>query len=276
MSLPVLDSLQTTVKGISLYAILPASECARNYDMGYRGPPPSPNDLLISPHNMNVHCAEVVRISSLAQDVCQLLNKMVTEQENMYIKPPNHNGPGRYETRFRRHGRTFTVLDTYAERGIQVPVDNSKPTSKISVWENTIKDMLRICQTLEDPVNMLILPNQMMKPFRDYPARYPEYVIISDHREIAEREGDDSPYYWMRIEWLLHDFNAAHFVNWSSMIYNRIRSELYLALPTLMDDANIHGDSQIPGNRFSISMGEPNVWYIEDKVLKKTYYLWSI
>ncbi|KIO31583.1 hypothetical protein M407DRAFT_19328 [Tulasnella calospora MUT 4182] len=152
----------------------------------------------------------------------------------MYIKPPNHNGPGRYETRFRRHGKTFTVLDTYAERGIEVPVNNSKPTSEIVslIASRQRLDFIRsnlnnrgvfgrilsrICQTLEDPVNMLILPNQTMKPFRVYPARYPEYVIIADHREMAEREGDDSPYYWMRIEWLLHDFNVAHFVNWSAM-----------------------------------------------------------
>ncbi|KIO15457.1 hypothetical protein M407DRAFT_34966 [Tulasnella calospora MUT 4182] len=79
----------------------------------------------------------------------------------------------------------------------------------------------------------------------------------------------------MRLEWLLHNFNVVHFVNWSSNVYNRIRSELYLSLPTIMDDANVHGSDQIPGNRLSISMGEPNVWHIEDRVLKKTFYLWN-
>ncbi|KIO20134.1 hypothetical protein M407DRAFT_11055 [Tulasnella calospora MUT 4182] len=273
MNLPTLDSLQTTVSGISLYAVLPSSERAQNYNMGYRGPPPSPNsktistyrigqalskdeslDLLVNPFDMEVHRVQAVWISSLARDICQQLNKTVTEQEKMYIKPPDHDGPGRYEARFRRNGRTFTVLDTYTERGIEVPVDNSKPVSEIVTQIANRQRLDFIRGNLNNRGSI--------------PARHPEYAIIADHREMAERAGDDSPYYWMRLEWLLHDFNIAHFVNWSSTIYNRIRSELYLALPTLMDNANVHGSDQITGNRLSISMGEPNVWHIEDRYLE--------
>ncbi|KIO27828.1 hypothetical protein M407DRAFT_7136 [Tulasnella calospora MUT 4182] len=169
-----------------------------------------------------------VWISSFARDICQQLNKTVTEQEQTYIKPPDHDGPGRYEARFRRNGRTFTILDTYAERGIEVPANNSKPVGEIvtQIANRQCLDFIRgnlnnhgvygrmlskICQILEDPVNMLTIPNQTTKPFRVYPSRHPEYAIIADHREMAEREGDDSPYYWMWLEWLLHDFNIAHF-----------------------------------------------------------------
>ncbi|KAG8901998.1 hypothetical protein FRC01_009694 [Tulasnella sp. 417] len=183
-------------------------------------------------------------------------------------------------------------MDEYAERGIEVQVDVPRPVEELVTLirqrqtldfcrsnlnsEITMQRIIgRIERWLEKPESMLILPNQRTKQFRVRKAKNPEYIIIDDLRELPEREGDVRPSYWIRLWWLLlSDFNIVQYTGWYSHIYDKIRASLYQAIHYTAASPNARGTRQ--GNQFAISMGEPDVWYIEDRVMQKTLFLWQM
>ncbi|KAG8909448.1 hypothetical protein FRC01_006937 [Tulasnella sp. 417] len=217
---------------------------------------------------MKVFEDEATRISLFARDVCQRLNQSVSKQEHNFLKPTGFTGSRRYEPYFRAHGHTIIIMDAYAERGIEVQVDNPRPVDEVItlIRQRQLMDFCRgnlhgdltlqrafsrFERMLKDPFNTLVIPSQRTKQFRVRKADHPEYCVVEDLRDLPDREGD--------------------FVWWCSTIYDRIRAALYMAVPYTYNSPQARESH--PGNQFKIMMGEPEMWRIEDRVLKKTLYL---
>ncbi|KIO19465.1 hypothetical protein M407DRAFT_11384 [Tulasnella calospora MUT 4182] len=134
--------------------------------------------------------------------------------------------------------------------------------------------LLNVEKRLQDPTNGLILSSRCTRQFRAQKTKNPEYIAVEDLREFPERKGDLQPVYWVRIWWLFCDFNLAHYISWCSFMYDRIRAALYIGVPITTDYSIARGTINHKENRFFITMNKPDVWYINDSVLRKTLYLW--
>ncbi|KIO16589.1 hypothetical protein M407DRAFT_12743 [Tulasnella calospora MUT 4182] len=202
---------------------------------------------------------------------------------------PNAIGKKRPKT-IRGTPQATRTIDTYTGRGIELPVEPYKAVDDIAtlIAGRQIFDfsrgnlntpvtlgriMSRIESTLKDPDARLILPTQTTRQFRVQRTKYAGYVAVEDLREIAERYGDARPSYWIGLHWLIQEYSIVQWVYWCSSLYERIRTALYRAVPTIIDHTNVHNDGVVTGNRFEITMGEPEWWYINDRVLKKMFYL---
>ncbi|KAG9020541.1 hypothetical protein FS837_008114, partial [Tulasnella sp. UAMH 9824] len=209
-----------------------------------------------------------------------------------YLKPAGFTGSGRYEDHYRVHGRSIVVMDTWAERGIEIQAANPASVDEVVTLIkqrqyldmtrgtlNGLKTLSRILinveKMLEDPANMLILPFQKTKSFRALKTDNPDYIAVEDLREFVSRRGDVRPQYWIRISWLFTNWNLIHYVWGCSCIYDKIREGLYEAVPLIKNHPDVH---EVPyrGNRFTITMGEPEVWHIKDRAVQKRSYLWNV
>lgn len=253
---------------------------------------PDDSDLVRHLREIDLPISDAMDVFVFAQTLLERLNQYADGPEAEYIRPAHNRGLRRYESLFRRHGHTITIIDTYAERGIEVvvkidePVDDTVTTiirqqlldfarGNLNGGITVGRIMSRIGNQLADPKNGLTLPGQNPRPFNLRMTKYNGFIAVEDTRKKPSRRGDPSPRYWLDLAWLTGNFNPAQYVRSCSNTYDHIRDSLYKAIPTIVDAVNIHRGEDCPGNRFIISMNEPEIWTIEDHVLRKSFYLWN-
>ncbi|KAG8939449.1 hypothetical protein FRC04_006581 [Tulasnella sp. 424] len=293
MSLPALDSLKTAVDSLSLYLMATPNTNDKDVpspNIQKRDRRTSPNDLLSGLDELNKYEPAAVKAFNYAQDVANRLNDCSTGPENEYIRPLARGNQRQYEVLFRCNGRSFTVIDTFAKQGTEVDTRLNTPIDEIvqNVIQRQLCDfcrgdlnpdktmgriMSRIGYQLEDLASGLVIPSQTTRQFRVQKTKYTEYLAVEDMRNIAERYGDLYPRYFVHLCWLLQNFNIAQYIYWCSVIYDRIRSALYQAIPTIVDHVKVNANQSVFKNRFIITMDEPDVWRIGDMYLLKSFYL---
>lgn len=292
ISLPALDSLHSTANSVSLYSMSFSTlrNASRRHNDKREENLPSPNDLVRHLNEIDLPLGEAMDVYLFTQDLVTRLNALTEGPEIDYIRPAHNRGLRRYEALFRRHGHSITVVDTYTERGIEVVVIPRKPIDEILavITYQQLLDftrgnlnggrmvgrvMAKISKELENPRNGLTTPGQRYKSFSVQRTKYNQFIAVEDTRRMPRRRGDPSPRYWMNLAWLTGNFNPAQYVRYCSSTYDRIRNSVYQAVPTVVDAVNVHRGDDVPGNRFIISMNEPDVWTIQDRVLRKSFYL---
>ncbi|KAG8963096.1 hypothetical protein FRC00_007771 [Tulasnella sp. 408] len=255
-------------------------------------------NLVTDPEEMMGHpldAREALRFAREAQDE---INRTPPGPEYKFIRPddpePGQPQGPRYKGYARRNGRSIILFDNYTRQGINVNVDRDTPIRKVVepiiqqqyldfvsgrfsddvVWPRVRQRLLAM---LLDPVTGLLLTKQSTKQFEVRRTLDPELIAIVDYRDIPERRGDTHPVYIIRLHWLIGDFNLVHYVYKCSVISDRIRASLYRSVARNQFD-RLHRNPRVGPlnpNRFSISMGSPHTWWIQDTFLQRQFVLYD-